>query len=174
MAAPRLEVSGVVARRGEVEVLHGIDLEVRPGEVLAIIGPNGAGKSTLLGTIAGIFIPRVGAIVLDGRPIAGLSAEAVVRLGVSLVPERRQIFNTLTVRDNLLLGGYHRYWHDRVGVRADVSRPRAIFPKLAALDGRLGGTLSGGEQQMLAIGRGLCRAPASSCWTSPRWGWPPS
>jgi branched-chain amino acid transport system ATP-binding protein len=159
MAAPRLEVSGVVARRGEVEVLHGIDLEVRPGEVLAIIGPNGAGKSTLLGTIAGIFIPRVGAIVLDGRPIAGLSAEAVVRLGVSLVPERRQIFNTLTVRDNLLLGGYHRYWHDRAGVRADVSRPRAIFPKLAALDGRLGGTLSGGEQQMLAIGRGLMSRP---------------
>jgi branched-chain amino acid transport system ATP-binding protein len=82
-----------------------------------------------------------------------------VRLGLSLVPERRQVFNTLTVRQNLLLGGYHRYWRDRAGVRADVSQPYDIFPKLAALDRRLGGTLSGGEQQMLAVGRGLMARP---------------
>ena len=157
--APLLSVSGLVARRGGVEVLHGIDLEARAGAILAIIGPNGAGKSTLLGTIAGAYPASAGAIVLDGRPITGLPAEEIVRLGISLVPERRQIFSTLTVRQNLLLGGYHRYWRHRAAVRADVSRPRAIFPRLAVLDRRTGGTLSGGEQQMLAIGRGLMSRP---------------
>ncbi len=159
MTAPLLQISGLVARRGSIQVLHGLDLDVRSGEILAIIGPNGAGKSTLMGTIAGVYPPRAGTVVLDGRSIAGVSAEAVVRLGLSLVPERRQVFNTLTVRQNLLLGGYHRYWRDRAGVRADVSQPYDIFPKLAALDHRLAGTLSGGEQQMLAIGRGLMARP---------------
>jgi branched-chain amino acid transport system ATP-binding protein len=152
-------VSGLVARRGGVEILHGIDLVARAGAILAIIGPNGAGKSTLLGTIAGAYPASAGAIVLDSRPITGLPAEEIVRLGISLVPERRQIFSTLTVRQNLLLGGYHRYWRHRAAVRADVSRPRAIFPRLAVLDRRTGGTLSGGEQQMLAIGRGLMSRP---------------
>jgi branched-chain amino acid transport system ATP-binding protein len=159
VSAALLQISGLVARRGSVQVLHGLDLDVRPGEILAIIGPNGAGKSTLMGAIAGIYPPRAGTIVLDGLPIAGRSAEAAVRLGLSLVPERRQIFNTLTVRQNLLLGGYHRYWRDRAGVRAGLSLPYDIFPKLAALERRLGGTLSGGEQQMLAIGRGLMARP---------------
>ncbi|HET9001578.1 MAG TPA: ABC transporter ATP-binding protein [bacterium] len=159
MSGALLEVSGLIARRGSVQVLHGIDLDVRPQEILAIIGPNGAGKSTLLGTIAGVYPPRAGAIIFDGRPITGTAAEAIVRLGISLVPERRQVFNTLTVRHNLVLGGYHRYWRDRAAVRDDVSRPYMIFPKLGALDRRLGGTLSGGEQQMLAIGRGLMSRP---------------
>ncbi|TMI85238.1 MAG: ABC transporter ATP-binding protein [Bacillati bacterium ANGP1] len=159
MTAPLLSVSGLVVRRGGVEVLHGIDLEARAGAILAIIGPNGAGKSTLLGTIAGAYPASAGAIVLDGRPITGLPAEEIVRLGISLVPERRQIFSTLTVRQNLLLGGYHRYWRHRAAVCADVSRPRAMFPRLAVLDRRTGGTLSGGEQQMLAIGRGLMSRP---------------
>jgi branched-chain amino acid transport system ATP-binding protein len=154
-----LQISALVARRGSVQVLHGVDLDVQPGEILAIIGPNGAGKSTLMGTIAGVYPPRAGTIVFDGRPITGLPAEAIVRRGISLVPERRQVFNTLTVRQNLVLGGYHRYWRNRGAVRADVSRPHAIFPKLAALDRRLGGTLSGGEQQMLAIGRGVMSRP---------------
>jgi branched-chain amino acid transport system ATP-binding protein len=159
VSASLLQISGLVARRGSVQVLRGVDLDARSGEILAVIGPNGAGKSTLMGTIAGVYPPRAGTIVLDGRSIAGLPAEAVVRLGLSLVPERRQVFNTLTVRQNLLLGGYHRYWRDRAGVRAGVSQPYDIFPKLAALDRRLGGTLSGGEQQMLAIGRGLMARP---------------
>ncbi len=159
MTAPLLQVSGLVSRRGDVEVLHGIDLEVRPGEVLAIIGPNGAGKSTLLGTIAGVYPARAGTITFAGRPITGLPAEAAVRLGISLVPERRQVFNLLTVRENLLLGGYHRYWRHRAEVRADVAVPQGIFPKLLDLDRRLGGSLSGGEQQMLAIGRGLMSRP---------------
>jgi branched-chain amino acid transport system ATP-binding protein len=159
VSAPLLQISGLVARRGSVQVLHGVDLDVRPGEILAIIGPNGAGKSTLMGTIAGVYPSRAGTITFDGKSIIGVSAEAIVRLGISLVPERRQVFNTLTVRENLILGGYHRYWRNRAAVRADVSRPQQIFPKLAALDRRLGGTLSGGEQQMLAIGRGLMSRP---------------
>ena len=158
MTVPLLRATGVVTRRGAVEVLHGVDLDVRAGEILAVIGPNGAGKSTLLGTIAGVYPLSAGTIVLDGRPIAGLTAEAIVRRGINLVPERRQIFNTLTVRDNLVLGAYHRYWRHRAEVR-DVGRPRAIFPPLAVLDRRLAGTLSGGEQQMLAIGRGLMARP---------------
>ena len=158
MTVPLLRATGVITRRGAAEVLHGVDLDVRAGEILAVIGPNGAGKSTLLGTIAGVYPLSAGTIVLDGRPIAGLTAEAIVRRGINLVPERRQIFNTLTVRDNLVLGAYHRYWRHRAEVR-DVSRPRAVFPPLAVLDRRLAGTLSGGEQQMLAIGRGLMARP---------------
>jgi len=103
--------------------------------------------------------PCAGTIALDGRPIAGLTAEAIVSRGINLVPERRQIFKTLTVRENLMLGAYHRYWRHRAEVRDDIARPRAIFPPLAALDRRLAGTLSGGEQQMLAIGRGLMSRP---------------
>jgi branched-chain amino acid transport system ATP-binding protein len=159
VTVPLLGVSGLVAQRGAVEVLHGIDLEVHAGEVLAIIGPNGAGKSTLLGTIAGVYPARAGTIALDGRPITRLPAEAVVRLGISLVPERRQVFNLLTVRENLLLGGYHRYWRHRAEVRADVGVPQGIFPRLVDLDRQLGSSLSGGEQQMLAIGRGLMSRP---------------
>jgi branched-chain amino acid transport system ATP-binding protein len=159
VTVPLLRATGVVTRRGAVEVLHGIDLEVWAGEILAVIGPNGAGKSTLLGTIAGVYPPCAGTIVLDGHPIAGLTPEVIVRRGINLVPERRQIFNTITVRDNLVLGAYHRYWRHRAEVRSDVARPRAIFPPLAALDRRLAGTLSGGEQQMLAIGRGLMARP---------------
>ena len=159
MNASLLQISGLFARRGSVQVLHGVDLDVRPGEILAIIGPNGAGKSTLMGTIAGVYPPSSGTIIFDGRPITGVPAEAIVRMGINLVPERRQVFNTLTVRQNLLLGGYHRYWRSRAAVRADLSQPQAIFPKLIALDRRFGGTLSGGEQQMLAIGRGLMSRP---------------
>ena len=159
MTASLLQVSGLVARRGDVEVLHGIDLEARPGEILAIIGPNGAGKSTLLGAIAGVYPARAGRITLAGRPITGLPAETVVRLGISLVPERRQVWSGLTVREHLLLGGYHRYWRHRREVRADIALPQGIFPRLLDLDRRLGGSLSGGEQQMLAIGRGLMARP---------------
>jgi branched-chain amino acid transport system ATP-binding protein len=154
-----LQATGIVTRRGTVEVLHNLDLEVSAAEIVAVIGPNGAGKSTLLGTIAGVYPPYAGTVTLDGRPIGGLAAETIVRRGINLVPERRQIFSTLTVRENLVLGAYHRYWRHRAEVRGDIARPRAIFPPLVALDHRLAGTLSGGEQQMLAIGRGLMSRP---------------
>ncbi len=159
MSGPLLEVSGIVTRRGGVEILHGIDLEVDAAEVLALIGPNGAGKSTLLGTLAGLYPPAAGQIRLAGDTLTGLPPEQMIRRGVCLVPERRQIFNTMTVQQNLILGGYHRYWQDRKGVLADVARPLRLFPPLAEMLHRPGGHLSGGEQQMLAIGRGLMARP---------------
>ena len=154
-----LTVSGLVTRRGGAAVLHGVDLEIKPGEILALIGPNGAGKSTLLGTIAGVYPAAAGQITLAGGRLDGQPAETIVARGVALVPERRQIFSTLTVRENLLLGAYHRYWRDRRRLWMDVAGPLAMFPRLAEMPGRLGGNLSGGEQQMLAIARGLMSRP---------------
>ena len=154
-----LAVSGLVARRGGAAVLHGVDLEIMPGEILALIGPNGAGKSTLLGTIAGVYPAASGRITLAGVRLDGRPAEEIVARGVALVPERRQIFSTLTVRQNLLLGAYHRYWRDRRRVRTDLAGPLALFPRLAEMPERLGGNLSGGEQQMAAIARGLMARP---------------
>ena len=159
MTSPLLEVSGLVTRRGGVEVLHGIDLQVTTSEIVAVIGPNGAGKSTFLGTTAGVFPSAAGRIRLAGEDVTGQSAEAMVRRGVCLVPERRQIWSGLSVRQNLVLGGYTRYWHDRRGVAADLAHPLRVFPKLGEMLQRLGGQLSGGEQQMLAIGRGLMARP---------------
>ncbi|HLW47887.1 MAG TPA: ATP-binding cassette domain-containing protein [bacterium] len=156
---PLLAVSGLVVRRGGAEILHGIDLEVGPGEIVALIGPNGAGKSTLLGAIAGVYPAAAGRITLGGERLDGRPAEEVVARGIALVPERRQIFSTLTVRENLLLGAYHRYWRDRRRLSMDLAGPLAIFPRLAEMPDRAGGTLSGGEQQMLAIARGLMSRP---------------
>jgi len=159
VTAPLLDVSAIVTHRGGVRVLHGVDLNVRAGEVVALIGPNGAGKSTLLGTIAGVYPATAGRVSLGRRTLTGRPAEEIVRAGLCLVPERRQIFNGLSVQQNLILGAYHRYWRDPRGVRADIAYPFGIFPKLAAIAHRPGGLLSGGEQQMLAIGRGLMARP---------------
>ncbi len=156
---PLLQLAGVVTCRGGIEILHEIDLDAGEGEVLALIGPNGAGKSTLLGTIAGIYPLTRGHIRVEGQEVTGTSAEELVRRGLCLVPERRQVFRDLTVRQNLILGGYARYWRDRRGVLADLARPLRMFPLLNEMLRRPGGTLSGGEQQMLAIGRGLMSRP---------------
>jgi branched-chain amino acid transport system ATP-binding protein len=142
-----------------VTALEALDLALEPGEILGLIGPNGAGKSTLLGAIAGIYPPTAGRVAVAGRPVTGFPAETIVRRGLCLVPERRQVWSSLTVRQNLMLGAYHRYWGNRRAVAAEVSRPLQVFPKLAAITERLGGHLSGGEQQMLAIGRGLMTRP---------------
>jgi branched-chain amino acid transport system ATP-binding protein len=154
-----LGVSGLVVRRGRAVILHGIDLDVQPGEVLALIGPNGAGKSTLLGAIAGVYPAAAGEITFAGERLDGRPAEELVACGIALVPERRQIFATLSVRENLLLGAYHRFWRDRRRLRRDLDGPLAIFPRLAEMPHRAGGHLSGGEQQMLAIARGLMARP---------------
>ncbi|HYM70435.1 MAG TPA: ATP-binding cassette domain-containing protein, partial [bacterium] len=106
MTAPILEVSGLAVRRGRVEVLRDINLDAWPGEVVALIGPNGAGKSTLLGAIAGVYAPTAGSVSIDGQPVTGLPAEVIVRRGLCLVPERRQVWSGLTVRQNLVLGAY--------------------------------------------------------------------
>jgi branched-chain amino acid transport system ATP-binding protein len=125
---PLLWTSGLIVRRGGIEVLDGIDLEVQAQEVAGIIGPNGAGKSTLLGARAGLYPVRAGEVWFDGRGVRGAQAETLVGLGISLVPERRQIFARLTVRENLLLGAYLRYRRDRHAVREDLERTHRIFP----------------------------------------------
>jgi len=144
---------------GRIKVLKNISLNVEKGEIVTIIGPNGAGKSTLLGTIAGIYKPKSGQIYLGATQTSCLPTEKVVREGISLVPERREVFDSLTVADNLKLGAFHRYKSEKKNIAEDVERIFSIFPALKGRENQLAGTLSGGEQQMLAIGRGLMANP---------------
>ena len=154
-------MSGLSARYGPVHALRDVSLEVRAGELVALIGANGAGKSTLLRAIAGLLAPTAGRVAVDGRDVTGQAPEALLRAGVALVPERRRIFRDLTVLDNLELGGYAlprgREFPGRLaaGVQAAYDR----FPVLRQRSRQLAGTLSGGEQQMLAIGRALMTRP---------------
>ena len=151
-----LEVRGLTAGYGAGPVLFGVDLDVRPGELLALIGANGAGKSTLLGVLSGLVPPTAGSIRFAGRDLTGARPERVVRAGVAHVPQGRRLFATMTVRQNLVLGAYLR--RDRE-VRSDIQRVVGYFPALGDKLERLAGTLSGGEQQMVAIGRGLTGRP---------------
>jgi branched-chain amino acid transport system ATP-binding protein len=156
-----LEVAELAAGYGAVEALHGVSLTVRPGELVTLIGANGAGKSTLLKAIVGLLPVARGRVRFDGRDLTGASPDEVLRAGIALVPERRRVFGSLPVRDNLLLGayalprgrGYARQVDDGL---EDVHR---LFPVLRERAGQLAGTLSGGEQQMLAIGRALMGRP---------------
>ncbi len=151
-----LAVQGLCAGYGESEVLRGVDLEVGSGEIVAVLGSNGVGKSTLNRTISGIVRPRAGAIRFDGDAIEREKPAAIVARGLIHVPEGRRIFPNLTVRENLDLGSYRRAGEHRAQNRERVFR---IFPRLAERQSQFGGTLSGGEQQMLAIGRGLMAEP---------------
>ena len=156
-----LRLDGVSAGYGALSVLHGVDLVVRRGEVVALLGANGAGKSTLLAAASGLLRPSAGRVWLRGRDVTALPAERLVRLGLAHVPERRQVFSTMTVVENLLLGAHHRIGRDpRAAIRLDVERVFAMFPQLSKRPGQLAGSLSGGEQQMLAIGRALMARPA--------------
>ena len=140
-------------------MLRGAEFYVDEGEAVAILGPNGVGKSTLLGSVVGLFPPRAGEVRLGDRNVTRLPPDEMARRGVALVPERRQLFGSLTVRDNLLLGAYCRYGRDRRTLGADVDRVLELFPGLGGYLGRPAGLLSGGEQQMVAIGRGLLARP---------------
>jgi branched-chain amino acid transport system ATP-binding protein len=155
-----LEVREISTFYGHIQALREVSLEVHQGEMVALIGANGAGKSTLLNSISGVIHPRRGQIVVEGTDITNLPAEEIVALGISQVPERRQVFSTLTVPDNLLLGAYLRL---RRGEGKTVQEDREyvynLFPVLRERGKQLAGTLSGGEQQMLAIGRGLMARP---------------
>jgi len=142
---------------GEIHALKGIGLEVRDGEIVAILGNNGAGKTTTLKTISGLLVPRQGAIFLADAPLNGVPAHEVVLRGVAHVPEGRRIFNRLTVRENLMMGAYLRA--NGAAVREDLERVFELFPRLRERIGQVAGTLSGGEQQMLAIGRALMARP---------------
>jgi branched-chain amino acid transport system ATP-binding protein len=152
-----LSLEGVVVGYGAVEALHGLSLEVKAGEIVTLIGANGAGKTTTLRTISGLLPPRAGRVVLDGVPLSGVPPHAIVRRGVAHVPEGRRIFTGLTVRENLEMGAY--VVRDRRAAQARLERVFALFPRLRERVGQPGGTLSGGEQQMLAIGRALMAGP---------------
>ncbi|MDR2945670.1 MAG: ABC transporter ATP-binding protein [Candidatus Adiutrix sp.] len=152
-----LRLSGIHTYYGNIEALKGIDLEVRPGEIVALLGANGAGKTTTLSTISGLTPPRRGSVVFDGRDLKGERPEAVVSRGLIQVPEGRHIFPGLTVMENLKMGAYLR--NDKKGVADDLEYVRTLFPILASRASQTGGTLSGGEQQMLAISRALMARP---------------
>jgi branched-chain amino acid transport system ATP-binding protein len=153
-----LEVAGLRTGYGQVPVLHGVSLAVAEGETTVLLGLNGAGKTTTLMTIAGLMRPWAGEIVYDGRRVDGHDARRLVARGLALVPEGRHVFPDLSVQNNLRLGAWPRR-RDGRRVRANMDRAFEIFPVLKDRRGQLGGTLSGGEQQMLAIGRGLMADP---------------
>ncbi len=151
-----LQVRDLRAGYGPVEILRGVDLDVRAGEIVALLGSNGAGKSTLNNALSGIFRPFGGSIRFMGAEIAGAPAARIVEAGLVQVPEGRRVFPNLSVRENLELGSYRR---GRANRARNLERVVAIFPRLAERAGQAAGTLSGGEQQMLAIGRGLMTEP---------------
>ncbi len=155
-----LRLRNVDAGYGNLSVLRRVSLHVSPGEIVTIVGANGAGKTTLLRTIAGLVRPRAGEIVFDGQGVTLLATERIVALGCSLVPEGRQVFAPMEVRENLLLGAHVQLARgNRHEVARDLERVHGLFPILAKRDRQLAGTLSGGEQQMLAIGRALMARP---------------
>jgi branched-chain amino acid transport system ATP-binding protein len=152
-----LEVEDIHTFYGNIEALKGVSLTVEEGEVVTLIGSNGAGKSTTLRSISGLTPPRTGSIRFDGREIAMAPAEDVVSLGICQSPEGRRCFPRMTVRENLELGAYLR--RDSQGIQADIERVFALFPRLEERERQKAGTMSGGEQQMLAIGRALMGNP---------------
>ena len=152
-----LRLEEVHARYGAIHALRGVNLEVKEGEIVCLIGANGAGKSSTLMTISGILRPSAGRIVFEGNDLVAIATHAIVERGISQVPEGRRIFSKLTVLENLEMGAYTRA--DRSGVRQDRDRVFNLFPILGERRVQLGGTLSGGEQQMLAIGRALMARP---------------
>jgi branched-chain amino acid transport system ATP-binding protein len=154
---PILEVRGIDAAYGKIQILHAVSLDVAPGEVVSIIGPNGAGKSTVLKAVMGMLKPARGELQFDGMSIAGLRTDLVVRRGIGYVPQGRIVFNDMTVVENLQMGAYTV--SDKSQIRRTMDEVFAIFPRLAERPRQAAGTLSGGEQQMLAMGRALMIRP---------------
>ena len=162
MSAPMLEVTGLRGGYGAVDVLQGVDLLVPQGAVVALIGANGAGKTTAMRLISGLLKPTGGTILLDGRPVQGLDACRIARLGLAHAPEGRKVFGPLSTEDNLLLGAYTwlpRFLGFRGSASADLEAAYDRFPRLRERRRQQAGTLSGGEQQMLAIARALMARP---------------
>ncbi len=152
-----LDVENLHVYYGQIHALKGISLRVEPGEIVTLIGANGAGKSTTLKTISGLLRPRQGRVALFGEDLAALPAHEIVDKGVVQVPEGRRIFGQLAVHENLMMGAYTRT--DRDGIEGDLERVFVLFPRLKERRNQVAGTLSGGEQQMLAIGRALMSRP---------------
>jgi branched-chain amino acid transport system ATP-binding protein len=155
-----LEIRNLSTYYGRIQALRGVSLDVREGEIVTLIGANGAGKTTLLNSISGMAPAQSGSILFDGKDIVRWSSDRVVKVGISQVPERRQMFAPLSVVDNLRLGAYLRHrGGNRADIEADMERVFELFPVLAERRRQAAGTLSGGEQQMVAIGRGVMARP---------------
>jgi branched-chain amino acid transport system ATP-binding protein len=152
-----LEIDGVDVFYGRVQALRGVSMRVEAGEIVALIGSNGAGKTTTLRTISGLARPATGEVRLEGQVISTLGAEKIARLGIGHSPEGRRLFSRMTVRENLDLGAYAR--RDRSGLKEDYDRVYELFPRLLERRSQVAGSLSGGEQQMVAIGRALMGRP---------------
>ena len=152
-----LEINDLATAYGKIEALKGVSLSAKAGEVTCLLGPNGAGKTTLMLTLAGILRPQRGSIRFEGEELVGKSPAEIVARGLALVPENRLVFPGLSVRENLLAGAYRR--KDRAGIAADIARMFERFPVLRERITQLAGTLSGGEQQMLAVARALMSRP---------------
>jgi branched-chain amino acid transport system ATP-binding protein len=156
---PLLELDSVVANYGKVEALRALSMRVDAGEIVALLGANGAGKSTTMRVISGLVRPASGSVRFDGQDIGALGPEAIVRRGVAHVPEGRRVFPGLSVKENILLGGSNRKGVTRAELEADAERMFGIFPEVRPFANALGWTLSGGQQQMVAIARGLMSRP---------------
>ena len=152
-----LRLDDVHVAYGEIPALKGVGLEVRQGEIVTLLGNNGAGKTTTLRTISGLLVPSRGTLTLEEQPLVGVPPHVVVERGIAHVPEGRRIFNRLSVRENLMMGAYTR--SDTAAIASDLERIFALFPRLQERVTQVAGTLSGGEQQMLAIGRALMARP---------------
>jgi branched-chain amino acid transport system ATP-binding protein len=169
-----LRIKNVESGYGRLKVLKKVTMHIRQGEIVTIIGANGAGKSSLLRTVSGLIRARSGEILFDMQDIGKLPAEKIVFMGCSLVPEGRQVFATLTVRENVLLGAYPQFRKKQgAAVRDDIERIYGIFPRLKEREKQLAGTLSGGEQQMLAIARALMARPKLIMMDEPSMGLAP-
>jgi branched-chain amino acid transport system ATP-binding protein len=156
---PLLSLDGLTVRYGEIEALHGLTLAVEAGEVVTLLGANGAGKSTTLRAISGLQKPAAGEVVFDGRSIAGLAPEAAVKLGIAHVPEGRRIFPGLSARENIMLGASNRGRIAKAKLISESDEMFDLFPDIRPFADALGWTLSGGQQQMVAVARGLMAKP---------------
>ena len=152
-----LSVSQLSVAYGGIQAVRNLSLEVEPGEMVCLIGANGAGKTTTLKALSGLIVPRSGAVQLDGQPLAGLPAHAIARRGMALVPEGRGVFPRMSVAENLMMGAYTR--SDRVAIAGDLDRVYGLLPRLTERRAQMAGLLSGGEQQMLALGRAMMARP---------------